>query len=279
VVDPGGAITIHLFGGMFGLLVAVVIGVLVKPETTNNEKEALREDKPSYFSSYWSFIGALFIFIMFPSFNAAFAPAGTQHRVILTTVYALTSASITAFVIARFYHHREGFRLNLNEIRDAIVAGGISVACAHSYSMPPYGGTILGAVAAILTLLGHWFIAPAFVNSKVMFFFDVRGAFYRHAIPGLLAAVASSIALAAYKTSGTTTGGQLYDSLYPQGNNQALRQFFGWLITIFLAPTAGALTGAVIWLLIKLRLVKSHRKFFAEEYAWSGLPHDYDFAN
>jgi len=232
------------------------------------------ENKPSYLSQIWSFIGALFIFIMFPSFNAALAPAGTQHRVILTTVYALTSAAVVAFALVHWHHYGKGYRLDIGELRDAIVAGGITVACAHSYVMPPFGGTILGPVGALLSLLGYWFLGPVIASKNL---YDIRGALFRHAIPGLLAAVASSISLATYKTDGEARGGQLFNSLFPEKNDQALRQFFGWLITIFLAPVAGFITGEIISLLMRLKAIKTLRRFFVEEYSWSGLPNDYDY--
>jgi len=272
VVDPGGAIHIHLFGGMFGLFVGIALSYKnrSKPEITVG---TLDENKPSYISQIWSFVGALFIFIIFPSFNAALAPAGAQHKVILTTVYALTSAAVFAFALSHWNNFRKGYRLDIGELRDAIVAGGITVASAHSYVMPPFGGTILGPVGALIALLGYWFVAPLIGRMNL---YDIRGALFRHAFPGLLGAVASSIALAAYRTDGETRG-QLYNSLYPEKGDQPLRQFFGWLITIFLAPAAGFLTGSIINLLVRFKAIKTLRRYFVEEYAWSGLPNDYDY--
>jgi len=64
-VDVGGGMTIHLFGGYFGVICAFFFN------GTRAVKDEERRGVGGYSSNTIAFIGTMFLFMYFPSFNAA----------------------------------------------------------------------------------------------------------------------------------------------------------------------------------------------------------------
>jgi len=65
VADIGGSITIHTFGAYFGLSVAL----FYSSKQAINDKNGL--GIPNYLSNLIAMVGTLFLFVFWPSFNAA----------------------------------------------------------------------------------------------------------------------------------------------------------------------------------------------------------------
>jgi ammonium transporter Rh len=65
IFDSGGSTVIHTFGAYFGLTVSLILGKAVK-----------QKQKPSanYNSNIFAMIGTLFLWMYWPSFNAAYYP-------------------------------------------------------------------------------------------------------------------------------------------------------------------------------------------------------------
>ena len=61
----GGSMYIHAFGAYFGL--AVCLAYKFKDATNNNRNSS------SYYSNIFAFIGTMFLFMYWPSFNSALA--------------------------------------------------------------------------------------------------------------------------------------------------------------------------------------------------------------
>lgn len=96
-VDVGGGITIHLFGAYFGVICAFFF----------NGHRAIRDDERrgmgGYTSNTIAAIGTCFLFIYFPSFNAAMLEGAAQHRAIINTLLSITTSAITACFVNSVY--------------------------------------------------------------------------------------------------------------------------------------------------------------------------------
>ena len=55
------------------------------------------------------FLGTLFLWMYWPSFNAAMAPGDDQHRAVLNTYYALCSCTIVAFACSAMVDEDDKF--------------------------------------------------------------------------------------------------------------------------------------------------------------------------
>jgi ammonium transporter Rh len=78
--DAGGSMTIHTYGAYFGLTVCLILSTKVKPITNI---------KISYISNIFAFIGTLFLWLYWPSFNFALFALNSfeQHQIGILTFY------------------------------------------------------------------------------------------------------------------------------------------------------------------------------------------------
>jgi ammonium transporter Rh len=60
MLDAGGSTTIHAYGAYYGLTVALIIAGKIKP---------ISNARISYISNIFAFIGCLFLWVFWPSFN------------------------------------------------------------------------------------------------------------------------------------------------------------------------------------------------------------------
>ena len=55
------------------------------------------------------FSGTVFLWLFWPSFNAALAPGDDQHRAILNTYFCLAACAVTAFAVSAAVHDEDKF--------------------------------------------------------------------------------------------------------------------------------------------------------------------------
>lgn len=94
--DIGGSIFIHTFGAYFGLAVSAVIS------TPNAKSSTLNESNNT--SNLVAMVGALFLWMFWPSFNGALASNNAQHRAVLNTVISIASSCVAAFMTSTLTH-------------------------------------------------------------------------------------------------------------------------------------------------------------------------------
>lgn len=69
---------------------------------------------------------------MWPSFNGAFGTVDSQPRAIVNTLLALTSATMSAFLVSRIVNH-EGFKFDMVHIQNATLAGGVAMGASADF--------------------------------------------------------------------------------------------------------------------------------------------------
>jgi len=121
----GGTVTIHAFGAYFGLgLSAIMFYKLPKVRATEDIhkdlKQSERDRQPNYVSNIFAMLGTLVMFVMWPAFVVAFAPDGSQFRVIINTVLSMTSSCIFAFIASRTFR---GGKFSMMDLQRATLAG------------------------------------------------------------------------------------------------------------------------------------------------------------
>jgi ammonium transporter Rh len=101
VVDVGGSITIHTFGGYFGLAVSLALG---KKNPLGGASTTV-----SYHSTMFSMFGTLFLWMFWPSFNSGAMPSGTSDSAqlrlwtITNTLLSLTGSCLSTFITSKFW--------------------------------------------------------------------------------------------------------------------------------------------------------------------------------
>merc|ERR1719353_1191261 len=94
--DIGGSVVLHTFGAYFGLAASWVL-------TPRDQTKESKDNKSSYNSDLFAMIGTIFLFMFWPSFNSALAPANEQQRTVVNTLTSIIASAASAFVASFFY--------------------------------------------------------------------------------------------------------------------------------------------------------------------------------
>lgn len=183
ITDVGGSMVIHMFGAYFGL--AVTRMIYKDDHGDENPKEG-----SVYHSDLFAMIGTVFLWMFWPSFNAAMlGPGPQQHRAIINTYYSLAACCVATFVISPLVNKHQ--KLDMVHIQNATLAGGVAVGTCADLIIKPWGAILIGMIGGIISTLGYAYVTP-FLNSKLKIH-DTCGVNNLHGMPAILAAIAGSI--------------------------------------------------------------------------------------
>lgn len=93
VKDSGGSTVIHTFGAYFGLTMALLVSSKIKP----NKNPTISKNSVTF-----AMIGTLFLWMFWPSFNAAVFPENQFEKslVVSNTVLSLTGSCLAAIIMS-----------------------------------------------------------------------------------------------------------------------------------------------------------------------------------
>jgi len=263
-VDPGGAMTIHLFGAYFGLAMSYWLS---KPFLKDELRVLSLENYTSYPLSFMTFISSAFVFVLQPSFNAALAPDGTQYRVTVNTFVAQVGGAFFAFFISRQLRRKH---FHITDVQFSILAAGVAMASAHSTYIAPGGALLVGCSVGFACVIFFNFLQPWIEKHFPLRVYDTRGVHNVHGLPGIIGGFASAIALA----QGGGAYGQPVNSVYPRGlPNQGGIQAACIFISLGISLVAGFFTGFLIWSLRKVTQAK-RKTAYQDAHEWN-VSHDY----
>jgi len=238
-VDIGGSIFIHTFGAYFGLAVSIMVG---------EPKDAKRADKRNssvYTSDLFAMVGTIFLFMFWPSFNAAMCPNDhfAKERVVLCTLVALCGSTMMAFSCSKLFAQDSKFRMV--HIHNATLAGGVAVGTSSDLILSPYTAMLIGMIAGTLSTYGYVFISPWLERKGIR---DTCGIHNLHGMPGVLGGI-SSIFCSWFHSS--SDYGDVSKVMPARGDGrsggaQGLYQFAALALTLFLAIISGLLVGKFI---------------------------------
>ncbi|KAH3746292.1 rhesus-associated glycoprotein [Pelomyxa schiedti] len=245
IVDIGGSLVIHAFGAYFGLTVSRIVSP--KASKTNDDCGSV------YHSDLFAMIGTIFLWIMWPSFNAALAGENSkQERTILNTAISLAACCVVAFALSQMtrpHHH-----FDMVDIQNATLAGGVAVGASACMNLYLVGAMAIGITAGTISTLGFRYLQPFLQNRFGLH--DTCGVHNLHGMPGLLGGLCAVIAAAIVKQEdyGTTESEALENIgvVFPEmgtgrsASEQALCQLAGIGVTLGMALVGGAIAGGVL---------------------------------
>lgn len=227
-VDLGGSMYIFLFGSIFGLTFVLIS---TRPEDRFRDNE---DNESRYDSDIFALLGTVIIWVLWPSFNAAFAPDTTQYRVVINTILALTTSVVFAFLFSRIFR---GGRFFVSDVQRASIAGGIGMASCASFLVSPGGAMIIGAVSGILSIVGLVFMQPLFRRKLKLH--DSIGVFSTYTLPSLVGAL-SGVFSSAIVGDGEVYG-QGVDFYFPEHGTSQGGYNFGVMVISILIGALGAI--------------------------------------
>jgi len=236
VVDLGGSMVIHAFGAYFGLACALVIG---RPNQRTSDLCGANR-----MSDLFAMIGTIFLWMLWPSFNAVLAPEGAiQHRAIVNTILSLCAACMVSFGLSILF--RKEHKLSMVDVQNATLAGGVAMGSSASMAVYPGGAIGIGCIAGLLSCFGYNYIQP--LLEKKIKLHDTCGVNNLHGMPGILGALISAVVAGAGADS-EVYGSQLADN-FPAGytpGKQGGIQVASIVNTVVFAIVGGLLTGMII---------------------------------
>ncbi|XP_074652649.1 ammonium transporter Rh type B-B-like [Tubulanus polymorphus] len=274
-VDIGGSMIVHTFGAYFGLAVA---RVLYTDDIVSSRKEG-----SVYHSDLFAMIGSIFLWMFWPSFNAALATGDERTRAIINTYISLAACCVVTFAVSNA-SNKEKF--DMVHIQNATLAGGVAIGTSADLMITPFGALIVGSGAAVLSVLGYRFLTPCM--TKKIKVHDTCGVNNLHGMPGILAGIVGIIVTSqATETQYGKSLYQIFPAMAPVKNStelaelqktlsvdpglgrtaaqQALFQLATLGMTLGMALVGGAITGFILKISI-WDAPKSHDLFDDDNY-------------
>jgi ammonium transporter Rh len=240
-VDVGGSMFVHMFGAYFGLGCSMVMAPGRPKDAAGNVVDHnLNSSRTT--SDVTAMIGTLFLWLLWPSFNSALAPASTQFRVIINTVLALNGSCISTFLFSRLLS-KEG-KFDMVHIQNATLAGGVAIGSSADMVVGPGGAITVGVLAGLVSTVGYVRLTPYL--SKKLGLDDTCGVNNLHGMPGILGALTGAVAI---NSATASVYGVSFSSIFKAGrtpDNQPNYQIAAMVITFALALVSGAFSGAVV---------------------------------
>ena len=188
MIDAGGSSTIHTFGAYFGLTVCLVLSKKARPITNI---------KISYISNITAFIGTIFLWAYWPSFNYGLFAQNSfeQNLIVVNTVLALTGSVVGTFAVSSLGFGRG---LEMENILNATLAGGVVIGAPCQFIYRPGVALFIGCSTGMISALCFHHLTPKLLDCIGLY--DTCGIHNLHGIPGLLGGIWSAIIVAFYST-------------------------------------------------------------------------------
>ena len=238
VADLGGTMTIHMFGAWFGFAVSKM--VTPRSALGNQNNAAV------YHSDILAMIGTIFLWMFWPSFNAALGVGNSQPRAVINTLLSIAASCVTAFLFS--YILRRDKRFNMVDVQNATLAGGVAMGACCNLLILPGTAMGIGAAAGVVSVLGFVHVQP-WLEQKVGLH-DTCGVNNLHGMPSLIGGAASVIAAAVASDSSYSADdyATIFGSHRAAGRTagvQALFQLIYMGTSIGIGLGTGLLTGLI----------------------------------
>jgi ammonium transporter Rh len=239
VSDLGGSMVIHLFGACFGLAASYRL------TTPRKAQEHAENNAAVYHSDLFSMIGTLFLFLCWPSFNAAFANEALQSQALVNTYLSLAAAAVAAFAFSAWLRGENKFCMV--DVQNATLAGGVAMGTCADMTINPAVAIAIGLSAGCISVFGFVVLLP-YLQQRFRLH-DTCGVLHLHGIPAFLGGTYGAIAAAfTSRPTGPLSGGH---------------QFAYIFITLSIGIAGGYLVGWVV-----TRTMKNADLYFNDSEAW-----------
>ena len=178
-LDHGGALYIHTFGTIFGLSITIVL--FCSSKAKNSFRNFDYYNKTSYFSNKTSFLGMLFLFCFFPSFNSALCSKDKiRERGRINTYFSLFGSVMSSFITSALLN---GGRFIFEQILFGSISGAIIISGCCTVCLDHWASIIIGTLGGVICVILLSKVKPYFVNWGLQ---DICNVIIIHGISGLL---------------------------------------------------------------------------------------------
>ncbi|XP_061717885.1 ammonium transporter Rh type C-like isoform X2 [Cydia pomonella] len=264
--DVGGSMAIHAYGAFFGIAVSGAWVCCRKRRDQTQDDHGHPLERPSYITDVTSMIGSLFLFVYWPSFNAALTGSDIDYqRAVVNTYLSLAACSVVTFVLSSLLRHG---KFEMEHIQNSTLAGGVGVGTVCNMHITAGGAIIIGMGAAFVSVFGFAMLKPFLIRKCGLL--DTCGVLHLHGFPGVYSGIISIIVAAVatedmYGPEGLKTVFEAVGHGRSTGTQGAM-QLVALICTLVLALVFGIITGCITRLKIFEPLAKPHQ--FNDEHFW-----------
>lgn len=258
-IDNGGSLYIYTFGSIFGFVIAVIAFYKQYDKINNNPYLS-----SNYYSNIISFIGSLFLWLYFPSFNTAKIQCKDdnekvkeilRYRGIVNTYLSMIGSTIGTFVLSPLVSKG---RFIIEHLLNASFVGGIIIGGSCTICSSAWAAILIGFIGGGLSVLGLWKVHKFFREHKMD---DTFGIIFIFGIPGILGSILNSIFMGNF--SNKAWDGVNINDIFHKNNSPSKQggiQILAILPTMAIAGASGTLFG----LLIKQTKCDSNQNYFVD---------------
>ena len=271
LLDNGGSITIHLFGAIFGLGVSIVLFC--------NDADFMKIDNnphitSNYRSNMFAFIGSIFLWLFFPSFNVAivkikqyekyyvspelgFITENLRYRGIINTYLSMIGSVFTSFIISPLFYRGN---LKIEHILHASYVGGIVIGGCCTICSNAWASIVIGIIGSTISILFLWRIKKLLHSIR---FEDTIGVLQIFAIPGLLGGIVTAIYLRNFTISTAWNDGGMA-AIFGSGNAKPEARAGMEIACIFVSLGIAAFSGVITGFLAKSLMCIDVENYFVD---------------
>jgi len=227
--DPGASMICHVFGAYFGLAATTM---LYQKHHHGHSKEGA-----VYHSDVFAMLGTIFLWLFWPSFNAALTTGDDRHRAIINTYLSLAACCVMTFAISARVDSKG--RFNMVHIQNATLAGGVAMGTACATMLEPYVALIIGSLAAIICTLGFKYLTPVLAHR--LHIHDTCGVNDLHGMMGIFGGIVGAV-MASLASEDMYGYGlyKMYPAMTPPANSNEYIQVISHLSNIEPGPGRSA---------------------------------------
>ena len=271
LLDNGGSITIHLFGAIFGLGVSIVLFC--------NDTDFMKIDNnphitSNYRSNMFAFIGSIFLWLFFPSFNVAivkikqyenyyvspelgFITENLRYRGIINTYLSMMGSVFTSFIISPLFYRG---KMKIEHILHASYVGGIVIGGCCTICSNAWASIVIGIIGSTISILFLWRIKKLLHSIR---FEDTFGVLQLFAIPGLLGGIVTAIYLRNFTISTAWNDGGMA-AIFGSGNAKPEARAGMEIACIFVSLGIAAFSGVITGFLAKSLMCIDVENYFVD---------------
>lgn len=169
---------LHIFGAFFGLMLTWVLH-------RKGSMQSFEKEKFDRKTGLLSMLGALFLWMFWPSFNSVLVDDGSSGRklaAVCSTYLSLAVSAVTAAALSVLSSPKG--KLNLIHVQSCILAGGVAVGIPISVIHLPWEAMTIGFIAAVVSTIGFRYLK---IHMLLAFqCHDTCTILSTHGLPGLL---------------------------------------------------------------------------------------------
>jgi hypothetical protein len=235
-VDTGGALYIHTFGAVFAISISVVLFCSTK--SRNKLQRFQNLNMPNYFSYITSFLGVLFTFCFFPSFNSILSNVQSNiNRARINTYLSLFGSVVGSVVTSGIINQG---KFVLEQILYGVLSGGIIISGCCTVCFFHWAAMILGTCSGAIAVVILALIKPYFINWG---FRDTCNVILIHGVFGILGGFITPMFIRGLNHDNDVVAFNLFVDTKRGTPKQAGIQVGGLFITMGISFVGGIATG------------------------------------